>query len=407
MSYINNDKQPANVSPGCNENENGIPKGISPVINPEVHSIINAAIAQPTEADNEREKMIEELRQFMVDLEAVYEEDDTLLKIGGVNAFGRKDIVCIKAKQKNGKTHLNAIIMSAVKSGKWNEVECVAKGAKVLYVDTEQKKRDTQRIVHKALRMAGCKLKNSDDLQVLNLRDVTSPDECRKRIQQALIVYKPDIVIIDGVVDILNDFNDVTESQQLARELMKMADDGNCCIICVLHTNKASDDHNMRGHLGTILAQKASCVLECRKDTKTNLIQVSCTDCRHAPIPDFYFGFDPHGEVISATEIAIEINAQREAAKAQKKADEEEKKLQERFEKTRAILIGNGGFMASLALRKAIEEKQIYSKNYITGFLDTLVKREMLNVTADGSVYSLPKEDPDRYADPQVRLDLE
>lgn len=372
-----------------------------------VDSIINAALAQPTEADNEREKMIEELRQFMVDLEAVYEEDDTLLKIGGVNAFGRKDIVCIKAKQKNGKTHLNAIIMSAAKSGKWNEVECVTKGAKVLYVDTEQKKRDTQRIVHKALRMAGCKLKNSDDLQVLNLRDVTSPDECRKRIQQAVIVYKPDIVIIDGVVDILNDFNDVTESQQLVRELMKMADDGNCCIITVLHTNKAVDDHNMRGHLGTILAQKASAVFECRKDTKTNLIQVSCTDCRHAPIPDFYFGFDPHGEVISATEIAIEINAQREAAKAQKKANDEEKKLQERFEKTKELMVKNGGFMASAALRKAIEEAQIYSKNFVTSFLDTLVKRQMLNVTPDGTVYSVPQDDPDRYAETQVRLDLD
>lgn len=401
--------QQATNSQSCTETVNGTLAHETPVINPAVAEIIGSALAQPTEAEVQRMDEIEELRSYVVDLETEYAEDETVIKINDAKAFGRKDLVCVKAKQKSGKTHFNAILIASTLDAnhRWNEVECMIKNPRTLVVDTEQKKSDTQRVIRKAFRMAGRKPVNRDDLMVLNLRDVTSTHECCQRVEQAVKAFAPDLVILDGVVDLIDDFNDISSSQQLVRKLMKMADEGNCCIISVLHTNKSADDHNMRGHLGTILAQKASSVFECRKDAKSNIVQVCCTDYRHAPIPDFYFGFDHQGEVIPMTTAAADIKAYKEEQAAKKKANEEEKKLQERYDRLKEILEANNGYMVASSLRKAVEGGKILSKNYITDFLNTLVTRELLTLSADGKIYSLPVADDERYADPQCRLDLE
>ena len=374
-----------------------------------ITKLLEEMMSQPTEAEKQHKAYLDELSQYLVDVEKDYGEDEVIAKISDVNAFGRKDLVCIKAKQKNGKTHFIAILLAAMlrESGRWNEVLCMLKKLNILVVDTEQKKRDTQLIIRKAMNMANLKIMNLDNLKVLNLRDVASADECYDRVAQAIENLGPDVVFIDGVVDLSSDFNDITSSQQLVRNLMKLADDGNCCIISVIHTNKSADDHNMRGHLGTILSQKASCVFECRKDTKTNIVQVSCTDCRHAPIPDFFFGFDQHGDVVSMTKAASEIKAREEEQKLKKKAAAEEAKLQERYAKVKEILNVHSGLLASSSLRKAIEDGKILSKNYISDFLNILVARGLLTISSDSKTYSLPKDDENRYADSQCRLGLE
>lgn len=389
------------MQPSCTESCKGNINVGSQVINQAaVANIIAAAAAQPSEADNRRDEAIVELSKFKVDLKVDYEKDDTLITINGIEAISRKDIVCIKAKQKSGKTHFNAILIASILRGKWHEVECVEKGLKVIYIDTEQKKRDTQQIMRKAMRMAGLAPVNDDQLQVFNLRDITSTEECRKYVKLAIALLHPDVVIIDGVVDLINDFNDVTDSQELVRELMKMADDGDCCIVTVLHTNKSADDHNMRGHLGTILAQKSNVVFECRKDPKSNIVEVVCTDSRHAPIPEFYFAFDGNGEVVSATEIAIQKKAADNAAKEDKKAKAEEAKFLERYGKVKVLMLENSSAMTGPALRKAIENGGILSKNFITDFIEKMVERKLLIKTGDG-IYMLPIENDNEDSNPQ------
>ena len=48
---------------------------------------------------------------------------------------------------------------------------------------------------------------------------------------------------------------------------MHLASDGECCIVSILHQNKASEDKNLRGWIGTELTYKSFEVYECTKDT--------------------------------------------------------------------------------------------------------------------------------------------
>ena len=65
--------------------------------------------------------------------------------------------------------------------------------------------------------------------------------------------YGPDLVIVDGIRDLVNDINDGVLAQEVMEELMHLADEQNCCIVCILHQNKGSEDHNLRGWIGTEL----------------------------------------------------------------------------------------------------------------------------------------------------------
>jgi uncharacterized membrane protein len=80
---------------------------------------------------------------------------------------------------------------------------------------------------------------------------------------------------------------------------MKLSGENDCCVCCVLHTNKAKDDSGMKGHLGTMLLQKASDVFEVKKSGDT--FKVTETDGRNnQPIEDLAFSIDGNGIPIPA-----------------------------------------------------------------------------------------------------------
>jgi len=73
-----------------------------------------------------------------------------------------------------------------------------------------------------------------------------------------------DLLVIDGVRDLVRDFNDSIESSAIVGLLMKWSEVYNIHITVVLHANKS--DGNMRGHLGAEITNKAELVLNVEKD---------------------------------------------------------------------------------------------------------------------------------------------
>ena len=160
------------------------------------------------------------------------------------------------------------------------------------------------------------------------LRPFTSEDKM-KSMKELIKDFQPDIVFIDGIVDIMCNFNDVEESKKVIDELMRMStkeESGkNLSIVCVLHTNKATEDHNMRGHLGTMLTQKAGTVLEVTKN-KNGIFTVSNTESRNKEVPDWSFCFDNNGDIVDTTEMVKQMTKEQEMKReAEKKAKSEAK----------------------------------------------------------------------------------
>ena len=89
--------------------------------------------------------------------------------------------------------------------------------------------------------------------------------ERRDLLCEAVTRCRPDLVIVDGIRDLVNDINDGILAQEVMEELMHLATAHDCCIVCVLHQNKSGEDHNLRGWIGTELMNKAFEVYSCEK----------------------------------------------------------------------------------------------------------------------------------------------
>ncbi len=233
------------------------------------------------------------LDDYEVDLSVEYPEPRFTLKMSGIGTLPRGDIQAIKAKSKNGKSFLCSIFTASLFGCKDFGFETLESAPVVLYFDTEQNQRNTARLAARVHALLGWDTKkNRKGFHAYALRTMETGERL-PFIKSKIAEKKPVIVFIDGIADLIENFNDVEQSARLINDLMKLSGENDCCVCCVLHTNKAKDDSGMKGHLGTMLLQKASDVFEVRKEGDT--FNVTETDCRNQPVDDFAFVIDGQG----------------------------------------------------------------------------------------------------------------
>ena len=190
--------------------------------------------------------------------------------------FARGELVGITGRAKSGKTFFTSMLMAL---GVCNEVMGIRriepKPLRVLWMDTEQSEESTQEILCDRIMKLwqrnmpeGESTDNfpSDMFDIFNVRADAWQDRL-PLLETAIKEYHPDLVILDGIRDLVNDINDGILSQQVIERLMNLASETDCCIVSVLHQNKASDDKNLRGWIGTELTYKSFEVYECSKDS--------------------------------------------------------------------------------------------------------------------------------------------
>jgi len=308
----------------------------------QVDAIVASATQQESDAERIQLVLTQELLSHIIRPEDEYPDEEFLLSIKGVGAFAKKDIISIKAKQKEGKTTMISILIAVLLGGQWNKLKReINHIPRIIYFDNEMKERDTWQMYRKSLQLAHLPNRSVDDVLFVNLRKL-SYQQCAEIIEKYVAFYRPDIIFVDGIVDLICDFNNIEQSQALVRSHMNLAEEYDCCIVEVLHTNKAADDHNMRGHLGTILSQKGSNTFECKKDKKLNVVTVSCDDYRKQPVPEWSFGFDANGIPVCADDAKAKSDAEKQAAKDRKNAEKQEKAKQTQLQAFRDILAPTG-----------------------------------------------------------------
>ncbi len=83
----------------------------------------------------------------------------------------------------------------------------------------------------------------------------------------------PSILIIDGFLDLLINFNDEKESRALIDWLKKITDENNIFILGVIHTGKK--EGFTLGHFGSMIDRYAQSVLEVVKEKEKNIYTLS------------------------------------------------------------------------------------------------------------------------------------
>jgi hypothetical protein len=161
----------------------------------------------------------------------------------------------------------------------------------VLWVDTEQSASHAQRVIKRIHRMANQpEDKPYDKLVTLTLREV-EPKERFSILRDAIAYYKPRLVVVDGIADLMYNSNCIEESDSVVGEMMTLSTEYNCHIMNVLHTNPNSD--KARGHIGSTLQRKAETMIYVRKVGERSVVEPQF--CRNEEFAPFAFHITEEG----------------------------------------------------------------------------------------------------------------
>ena len=222
------------------------------------------------------------LEQLRITPEKQLKPMEFLFHLFGKPCFPRRELVAITGKAKSGKTFVTSMLMACCQSRDVLAFQRIGdEPLRVLWYDTEQSDESTQDILKNRIMTLiktttdltdstdknSCNSCNSlfkKSIDVFNVRGVAWKER-RDLLCEAVTRCKPDLVIVDGIRDLVNDINDGVLAQEVMEELMHLATEHDCCIVCVLHQNKSGEDHNLRGWIGTELMNKAFEVYSCEK----------------------------------------------------------------------------------------------------------------------------------------------
>lgn len=242
----------------------------------------------------EQEFRKSELREYvaphLIDLTESAPVYKPIIEQNGVMIASLGNISAVVGAAKSKKTFLCTALVGGLLADK-GDFGITPRLAKVLWVDTEQSVLHARKVVERIHRLAGwSEDSNNGLLHTLTLREV-EPKARAEILYMAIELYRPTLVIVDGISDLMYNTNDIAESESIVGKLMALSTDFNCHILCVLHTNPDSD--KARGHIGSTLQRKAETVLFVHKVGESSVVEPQF--CRNEEFEPFAFIIDEEG----------------------------------------------------------------------------------------------------------------
>ena len=204
---------------------------------------------------------------LLLDFEEPYHAPRWTLSHNGEPFANRGELHIVTGKSGHGKTAFMSQVMATLLCGKFGNMQYEGEPPNmpvVLYIDTEQGKDDTIAIKNRVCSLAGIPYNQPcERFKVARLRDTVTAAERWQQILKLAYVIKPDVMFIDGLLDIVEDYNEQKECTPIIRELMIMATHYDMSTWCVLHENPTTE--KMVGSLGSIAQRKVTEVFAVRK----------------------------------------------------------------------------------------------------------------------------------------------
>ena len=219
--------------------------------------------------------------------------------LGGIHA--------VTGQSGNGKTMTLAQFIAAILGGSFGNLSYNLNeeipNPTVLYIDTEMEEANTISMKNRVLSMTGRIIgENYDDFIVLMLREAQGNDKNessaikRWRLTlKAIYEYKPTACFIDGLLDVVSDFNSNTECQEIIYQCMQAATHYGISLWCLVHQNPGAD--KLVGHLGSMLERKVTDVFVTKKEKNDTTGDATFTvhqmKARGKDVPDWQFKVMP------------------------------------------------------------------------------------------------------------------
>lgn len=233
-------------------------------------------------------------------------DDEGILSLDGLIIGSRGNIVAINGRAKSRKSVIAAAMVSACFSNSFLGFSTeFPRDPKVLHFDTEQGYGDWLEGCHRMITDAGLRSKPAGFISH-HSRDCTV--EMRlDLLRYALDIYQPDVLVIDGVTDLVYDLNSQEEATKVGGELMAWSVKYNCLIIVIIHLTKGNG--YMTGALGTYLEKKCQTAIKCEldEDNPEEISNISCQYARRRPFRPFGIRYNDQAKQYERTDPTKEI----------------------------------------------------------------------------------------------------
>lgn len=219
-----------------------------------------------------------------------------------VNIASFGDIVTIVGAAKSRKSALTAGITAALIQDHetFNPIlgfNGVTNGRNIVFLDTEQSAPDFYRTQKQILKLANLET-NAKNLHSFLLTDIDMSDRLAFVEYIFTKIDNIGVLIIDGIVDLIEDYNDQKQSRQLIDHFKKIIAKNNVLFIPVLHNARSTG--SARGHLGTELINKSKAVIKIEKNNESGNSTVNFEYLRGSREPkNFDIWHDANGNLQS------------------------------------------------------------------------------------------------------------
>lgn len=229
-----------------------------------------------------------------LDFTTPYERPKYTLSFRGIPFAPLGGIHALTGQAGHGKTMLITQLMAALLSGKFGELKYQLSdrvpNPTVLYIDTEQEKDNTIAVKNRVCKLIGWKMQQArDNFRIIMLRETTTAKDRWRKTLKAIDEMKPTVVFIDGLLDVVEDFNSNEECQRLIYKCMQIASHYNASVWCLVHLNP--NGLKLVGHLGSILERKVTDIFATQKDNSRGeaVFTVTQKKARGRDVPEWKF----------------------------------------------------------------------------------------------------------------------
>ena len=202
------------------------------------------------------------------------------------------DFSCLVGASKSMKTFLKTALIASYIGGKSNHYFEEFKGHHtegkyILDIDTEQSPYHAQRASKRVIQMIGSSYKYHIPFALREISTIERFQFIEWLVNESEYKDNIGLITIDGAADLMDDVNDLKESNRIAQAFMRWTTTAKCHLITVLHRNFGSNKPT--GHLGSAILKKAETVAFVERNKEQGITMVKPEYTRNYPFEEFGF----------------------------------------------------------------------------------------------------------------------
>jgi len=183
-----------------------------------------------------------------------------ILSLNGIGILRFQNISCIIAQPGAGKSSVNESIISSIIDKNRDCLGFETTINRAMYIDFERAEEDVWTSFERIMKRSNTeKNQTLDNIQIISFRNVSTAKTRKERIEGLLQHYKPELLLLDGIGDLVDDTNSLAEAITCKNWIRHITSEFKVSILTTLHPNKNSN--TPRGHIGSETLREAEGVL--------------------------------------------------------------------------------------------------------------------------------------------------